>query len=87
MFAVSEWFSLVPFVGTVSFIVYISVKAIQPLVTEASPLVNPSISKDKAKVVDILEVEDLASEKIAYCRCWRSKKVPYILQLRYTYKK
>ncbi len=36
--------------------------------------INKSIEKDKAKVVDCLDIEDLP-DKVAYCRCWKSKKV------------
>ena len=38
-------------------------------------MINPNIRKDEKKVVDFLEVEDLASEKVSFCRCWKSEKV------------
>ena len=38
--------------------------------------VNLSVAKDKAKVVDVVDIEDL-DDKNAFCRCWRSKKWPH----------
>lgn len=38
--------------------------------------VNASISKDRPKVVDSFDIEDIGN-KAVYCRCWRSKKFPY----------
>ncbi|KAK2189214.1 hypothetical protein NP493_113g03000 [Ridgeia piscesae] len=77
----SEWVSLIPFVGTVSFVIYASVKACAPPLLEfsrkTSHMINPNIRKDEKKVVDFLEVEDLASEKVSFCRCWKSEKFPY----------
>ena len=35
---------------------------------------NLTIKKDTAKVVDVVDVEDLA-EKVSFCRCWKSAKV------------
>ena len=61
-----------------SFLVYASVKACAPPLLElrkSSHAINPDIRKDEKKVVDFLEVEDLASEKVAFCRCWKSEKV------------
>ena len=76
--SVTEWLSLIPFVGTVSFIAYATAKACVPPIlefTRPSHAINASVRKDEKKVVDFLEVEDLASEKIAFCRCWKSKNV------------
>jgi len=36
--------------------------------------INPGIKKDVAKVVDTVDIEDI-TDKAAFCRCWRSKKV------------
>lgn len=36
--------------------------------------VNQTINKDSPKVVHSFDVEDIGN-KVAYCRCWRSKKV------------
>lgn len=38
--------------------------------------INLGIQKDKPKVVDNIDVEDLGN-KAVFCRCWRSKKFPY----------
>lgn len=40
----------------------------------ANQVVNPSILKKNDKVVDTIDVEDIA-EKAVFCRCWRSKNV------------
>lgn len=72
-----EWLSLVPFVGTVSLITYVTVKAFQPKPPEnKKPAVNLKIQKETAKVVNIIDVEDIG-EKVSYCRCWRSKRVSH----------
>ncbi|GFN94957.1 Cdgsh iron sulfur domain-containing protein 2 [Plakobranchus ocellatus] len=41
----------------------------------ALPKVNQSIMKEDPKVVTQMDIEDIG-EKIAFCRCWRSKKFP-----------
>ncbi|ESO02400.1 hypothetical protein HELRODRAFT_66424 [Helobdella robusta] len=79
-----EWIELLVFaggVGVVSYSVYhlaaskLSLKCCQ-LHCNRSCAMNPSIKKDVAKVVDIVEIEDITKEKVSYCRCWRSKKFP-----------
>ena len=41
-------------------------------------VVNLEINKENPKLVDTVDVEDIAG-KAVYCRCWRSKKVsPFI---------
>merc|ERR1712176_1449851 len=37
---------------------------------------NTTIKKDCPKVVDTVDIEDLAKGKTCYCRCWQSKKFP-----------
>ena len=71
----SDWISLLPLVGTALFIGYVTFKAFFPSSSKASKLVNRCVSKDKPKVVNVVEVEDLDKEKESYCRCWKSKKV------------
>nr|CAG4648410.1 EOG090X0JRY [Moina brachiata] len=39
-------------------------------------VVNLSIRKDEAKIVDTLDIEDIGEKKV-FCRCWRSKLFPY----------
>ena len=38
-------------------------------------VINEDIKKNCDKVVDVVDVEDMASDKVAYCRCWKSAKV------------
>lgn len=72
-----DWISLIPFVGTAVFIGYVTYQAFVPskLSAHGKAPVNLAIDKDKSKVVNIVEIEDLDKEKISYCRCWRSEKV------------
>ena len=73
----NEWVQLVPFVVTTSVVVYLVVSALLPSKPPKKPdedWVNKSIQKDKEKVADIIEIEDLG-DKTVYCRCWKSKKV------------
>ena len=75
---VTEWASLVPFVGAVSLIVYMSVQTFKPKPPPQKFPVNLKIQKEAPKVVNMVDIEDLG-DKVTYCRCWRSKKVsPYI---------
>uniref|UniRef100_A0A0N5BEV6 ZnF_CDGSH domain-containing protein n=1 Tax=Strongyloides papillosus TaxID=174720 RepID=A0A0N5BEV6_STREA len=37
---------------------------------------NKKYKLDQAKVVDIIDVEDIG-EKVSLCRCWKSEKFPY----------
>lgn len=37
-------------------------------------IINPSIHKENAKHVDVVNIEDIG-DKAAFCRCWRSAKV------------
>ncbi|CAL1405122.1 unnamed protein product [Linum trigynum] len=38
--------------------------------------INPEIRKSEEKVVDSVEVAELAKPLTAYCRCWRSGTFP-----------
>eukprot|EP00794_Sanderia_malayensis_P012957 gene12957-14287_t len=38
--------------------------------------INKSVEKDKAKVAHSFDIEDLG-DKVAFCRCWKSRKFPY----------
>ena len=71
----NECVQLVPFVVTTSVVVYLVVSALLP--SKKIPdqdWVNKKHQKDKDKVADVIEIEDLG-EKTAFCRCWKSKKV------------
>jgi len=65
-------FSIIVFV-----VIYAILKLLVSLVPKKPPppLVNRKITKDNPKVVDLVEIEDLA-EKLTYCRCWKSSKFP-----------
>lgn len=66
-----EWVQLVPVVVTASVVVYLVVNAFSP---KKKDIVNPAIEKDKEKVANVVDIEDLG-DKGVFCRCWRSKKV------------
>ena len=73
----NEWVQLVPFVVSTSVVVYLVVSALLPSKPPKNPdedWVNKTLQKDKDKVADVLDIEDLG-EKTAFCRCWKSKKV------------
>ncbi|XP_041363735.1 CDGSH iron-sulfur domain-containing protein 2 homolog B-like [Gigantopelta aegis] len=70
-----EWLSLVPFVGTVSVIIYVTIQAFRPKPEKADYPVNRKIQKENPKVVNVVDIEELG-DKVSYCRCWRSKKFP-----------
>lgn len=63
--------SYVPILTTIGLGVYVAWQALRPKVG----LVNPDIEKEKDKVVNSMDIEDIA-DSIALCRCWRSKKFP-----------
>lgn len=69
-----DWLNLITFVGGVSLLGYAVAKAIAPT-PPPKPKVNQELQKEDPKVVNLVQVEDLAQEKTAYCRCWRSRKV------------
>lgn len=73
----TDWLSLIPPTAAVGGLVYVSYLAFCP---EARPKpstkVNRSIRMAEAKVVDMIDIEDIA-EKAAFCRCWKSKNWPY----------
>ena len=86
----SEWVQLVPFVVTTSVVAYLVVSALVPSKPKREEeWVNKTHQKEKEKVADAFEIEDLG-EKTVYCRCWKSKKVcaetfpilSFLLQLR-----
>ena len=74
----NEWVQLIPFVVTTTVVVYLVVSSVLPSGksndASTSSWVNKDKQKDKDKVADIVDVEDMG-EKTAYCRCWKSKKV------------
>jgi len=61
----------VPILTTVGLGIYVTWQAMRPKIG----LVNPDIEKENSKVVNSMDIEDIG-DKIAFCRCWRSKKFP-----------
>jgi len=61
----------IPILSTVGLTIYVIWQAMRPKIG----LVNPGIEKDKDKVVNSMDIEDIG-DSIAFCRCWRSKKFP-----------
>ncbi|CAG4918690.1 unnamed protein product [Colias eurytheme] len=69
-----DWLALVPptlAIGGISYVSYQTVKKAR----EAGQ-VNRAILKEKSKVVDFIDIEDI-TEKASLCRCWKSKNWPY----------
>ena len=59
--------------GVVAYLVLTSIY--RKVLSGGNPnLINKSIEKEKAKVANSFDIEDLP-DKVAYCRCWRSSKV------------
>ena len=71
-----EWVQLVPLVVTTSVAVYLVVSALIPSKPKKKEheWLNKTIEKEKAKVADTFQIEDLG-DKMVFCRCWKSKKV------------
>jgi len=65
------------FTTVVLVLLYSVVTLLLSLVLKPKPKkINMKVKKDNPKVVDLVEVEDLAEDKITYCRCWKSSKFP-----------
>lgn len=75
IYAVKDWLSLVPPAAVLAGLGYTFYLAYCPAARpKCTNMCNQKIRKSENKVVDILEIEDIA-EKAAFCRCWRSKNV------------
>lgn len=80
-----EWMQLAPLLLAESLLLYLVISWLLRLFSkpaakrDAHPdWINKTQQKDKEKVADTIQIEDLA-EKAAYhafCRCWKSKKFP-----------
>jgi len=75
-----DWVSLVPFGATVAGVSYLTYGKLKSLGVAGvkkpiKTVVNLEINKENPKLVDTVDVEDIAG-KAVYCRCWRSKKFP-----------
>ncbi|KAH8346573.1 hypothetical protein KR084_005201 [Drosophila pseudotakahashii] len=76
-----DWLSLIPPTVVVAGIGYTGYLAFCPAARancsgKNSGLCNTQIKKSEAKVVDMIDVEDIA-DKAAFCRCWKTKNWPY----------
>ena len=66
---------LVPFMVTTSVVAYLAISALVPSKPKKEEeWVNKTLQKEKEKVADAFQIEDLG-DKTVYCRCWKSKKV------------
>ncbi|XP_019878568.1 CDGSH iron-sulfur domain-containing protein 2 homolog [Aethina tumida] len=74
---IKDWCALVPPTAALAGLTYVTYRAFCPHGRpQPTGIVNPKILKSNPKVVDTIDVEDIA-EKAAFCRCWRSKNWPY----------
>ncbi|GAB0092511.1 CDGSH iron-sulfur domain-containing protein 2 homolog [Sergentomyia squamirostris] len=72
-----DWLSLVPPTAIVAGLGYTFYLAFCPHGRpQPSAQANHKIRKNEAKVVDNIDIEDIA-EKAAFCRCWKSANWPY----------
>ena len=73
---VKDWIHLIAFSAATGGAGYLAVKPYYKRYfgKGEDSAVNLTVSKEKDKVVDFVEIEDLG-EKTSFCRCWRSKKV------------
>lgn len=71
-----DWLSLIPPTAALVGVGYVSYLAFCPVSQRCRQQCNKSVRKNEAKVVDMVDVEDIA-EKAAFCRCWRTKNWPY----------
>ena len=74
---------LVPLVVTTSVAVYLVVSALIPSKPKKKEheWVNKTLEKEKEKVADTFQIEDLG-DKMVCCRCWKSKKVSASIRTR-----
>ncbi|KAL7729378.1 hypothetical protein ACLKA6_008944 [Drosophila palustris] len=75
-----DWLALIPPTAVVAGIGYASYLAFCPAAqgrcNQTNGRCNNHVRKHEAKVVDMIDVEDIA-EKAAFCRCWKTKNWPY----------
>ncbi|EDW16215.1 CDGSH iron-sulfur domain-containing protein 2 homolog [Drosophila mojavensis] len=73
-----DWLALIPPTAVVVGIGYISYQALCPAAQRksCSGRCNDNIRKHEAKVVDMIDIENIA-DKAAFCRCWKTKNWPY----------
>lgn len=75
---VSEWFRLLPLLGILALLGYLTIRPFLPKKKkQRDSLINLKIQKENPKVVNEIDIEDLKSTNVCYCRCWRSKTVQF----------
>lgn len=73
---VSEWLRLLPLLGILALLGYLTIRPFLPKKKkQRDSLINLKIQKENPKVVNEIDIEDLNSTNVCYCRCWRSKTV------------
>uniref|UniRef100_A0A665V3T9 Iron sulphur domain-containing protein n=1 Tax=Echeneis naucrates TaxID=173247 RepID=A0A665V3T9_ECHNA len=73
---VSEWLRLLPLLGILALLGYLTIRPFLPKKKkQRDSLINLKIQKENPKVVNEIDIEDLNSANVCYCRCWRSKTV------------
>uniref|UniRef100_A0A669EHL2 CDGSH iron-sulfur domain-containing protein 2 n=1 Tax=Oreochromis niloticus TaxID=8128 RepID=A0A669EHL2_ORENI len=71
---VSEWLRLLPLLGILALLGYLTIRPFLPKKKkQRDSLINLKIQKENPKVVNEIDIEDLNSANVCYCRCWRSK--------------
>lgn len=74
--SVSEWLRLLPLLGILALLGYLTVRPFLPKKkNQRDSLINLKIQKENPKVVNEIDIEDLRTPNVCYCRCWRSKTV------------
>ncbi|KAF5899431.1 CDGSH iron-sulfur domain-containing protein 2, partial [Clarias magur] len=74
MRSVSEWLRLLPLLGILALLGYLTIRPFLPKKKKQRDcLINLKIQKENPKVVNEIDIEDLRSTNVCYCRCWRSK--------------
>ncbi|XP_034934178.1 CDGSH iron-sulfur domain-containing protein 2 homolog [Chelonus insularis] len=74
---VKDWLSLIPPTAILAGVGYMSYYTFCPNAKKnIKTSINYKIKKDSKKVVDTVDVEDIA-EKAVFCRCWKSENWPY----------
>lgn len=72
----SEWLRLLPLLGILALLGYLTIRPFLPKKKkQRDSLINLKIQKENPKVVNEIDIEDLNSTNVCYCRCWRSKTV------------
>ncbi|BFF91852.1 CDGSH iron-sulfur domain-containing protein 2 homolog [Drosophila madeirensis] len=75
----TDWLALIPptvVVAGLGYTSYLAFFSDARCSDKKSGLCNSLIRKNEAKVVTMVDVEDIA-DKAAFCRCWKTKNWPY----------